>query len=101
MANWAAAYIEALQRGEIVKFRPTGGSMTGKIESGQLCEVAPWNGELVSGDIVLVKVNGRTYLHLIKQVSKSGTFLIGNNKGHNNGWVERDAIFGKLMAVTD
>ena len=101
MANWAADHIQALQRGETVKFRPTGGSMKGKIESGQLCEVAPWDGELVSGDVVLVKVKGNVYLHLIKQISKSGTFLIGNNKGHNNGWVERDAIFGKLLSVTD
>jgi hypothetical protein len=101
MANWAADYIKALALGETVKFRPTGGSMKGKIESGQLCEVAPVVGDLDEGDIVLVKVKGNVYLHLIKQISKSGTYLIGNNKGYNNGWVERDAIFGKLLSVSD
>jgi hypothetical protein len=101
MANWAAEHIAALARGENVKFRPHGGSMTGKVESGQLCEVAPAEGEIAEGDIVLVKVNGRVYLHLVKQISKSGAFLIGNNKGHNNGWVERPSIYGKLVSVTD
>ncbi len=101
MANWAANHIQALQRGETVKFRPTGGSMKGKIESGQLCEVAPTTDNLGEGDIVLVKVKGRVYLHLITAISKSGTFLISNNKGYNNGWVERTAIFGKLVSITD
>jgi hypothetical protein len=35
--GWAAAYIEKLNRGESVSFRPRGNSMTGKIESGQVC----------------------------------------------------------------
>lgn len=103
MKNWAAEHIETLARGENAKFRPTGGSMAGKIESGQLCEVAPLidEDELAEGDIVLVKVKGRVYLHLIKQISKSNTYLIGNNKGYHNGWVERSAISGKLLSVAD
>lgn len=101
MRNWAAEHIQALQRGETIKFRPPGGSMKGKIESGQLCEVSPWSGDLDKNDIVLVKVNGKVYLHLIKAISNAGTFLIGNNKGHNNGWVERDAVFGKLISISD
>ena len=99
--SWAAEHVAALIRGETVKFRPTGGSMKGKIESGQLCEVAPLTDDPKEGDIVLVKVKGRVYLHLIKQISKSGTYLIGNNKGYNNGWVEKDAIYGSLVSVTD
>ena len=43
--------------------------MSGKIESGQLCTVVPANVEDVNvGDIVLCKVNGFQYLHLIKVV---------------------------------
>jgi phage repressor protein C with HTH and peptisase S24 domain len=100
MANWAITYIEALGRGETVQFRPTGDSMTGKIESGDLCTVSPIDHDPVEGDIVLVKVKGRVYLHLIKQISKSGTYLIGNNKGHNNGWASRSEIFGVLNSVS-
>lgn len=99
MANWAASHIEALGRGETVSFRPLGKSMSGKIESGQLCEVGPILDELHEGDIVLAKVKGRVYLHLIRQISKSGTYLIGNNHGHNNGWADRDNIYGRLISV--
>jgi hypothetical protein len=51
-----------------VQFRPRGGSMRGKIESGQLCTVVPALDELRVGDVVLCKVNGRQYLHLIKAI---------------------------------
>jgi hypothetical protein len=37
--GWAAAYIQKLRGGETVSFRPRGHSMSGKIESGQLCTV--------------------------------------------------------------
>ena len=32
--GWATAYIDGLQKGETVQFRPRGNSMKGKIESG-------------------------------------------------------------------
>ena len=73
--------------------------MSGKIESGQLCTVAPANpDELEVGDIVLCKVNGREYLHLVKAV-QGPRLQIGNNRGRINGWVSANAIFGKLIAV--
>jgi hypothetical protein len=44
--------------------------MQGKIESGQLCTVEPIEDydTLEKGDIVLCKVNGSEYLHLIKAI---------------------------------
>jgi hypothetical protein len=39
--SWATTPIARLRAGETVQFRPRGGSMTGKIESGQLCTVTP------------------------------------------------------------
>ena len=65
--GWATPYIAKLKNGETVSFRPRGHSMKGKIESGQLCTVAPVADftELEKGDIVLCKVNGNEYLHLI------------------------------------
>ena len=41
--GWAAHYIAKLQNGQTVSFRPRGHSMSGKIESGQLCTVEPVN----------------------------------------------------------
>jgi hypothetical protein len=90
-------YIEKLRRGETVQFRPRGNSMSGKIESGQLCTVAPINLEAVRvGDIVLCKVNGTEYLHIVKAM-QGGRLLIGNNKGRINGWTRN--VYGRLVRV--
>ncbi len=97
--GWAAGYIEKLRGGERVSFRPRGNSMTGKIESGQLCTVEPARPDLLEvGDIVLCKVNGREYLHLIKAI-QGERFQIGNNRGRINGWVSAGAIFGKCVRI--
>jgi hypothetical protein len=99
--GWAAGHIEKLRGGETVAFRPRGHSMSGKIESGQLCTVEPVDPAAVCvGDIVLCKVNGREYLHLVKAV-QGPRFQIGNNRGRINGWVTAAAIFGKCVRVED
>ena len=98
--GWASMYIEQLKQGKIVSFRPRGNSMSGKINSGQLCTVAPLLSDphLEKGDIVLCKVNGNEYLHLIKAIHGS-RYQIGNNRGRINGWVGINSIFGKLIKV--
>jgi hypothetical protein len=97
--GWAIRHIEKLRAGETVLFRPRGNSMSGKVESGQLCTVAPVDPTTLHvGDIVLCKVNGREYLHLVKAI-QGQRFQIGNNRGRINGWVGSNAIFGKLVAV--
>ena len=97
--GWASSHIQKLLEGTTVSFRPRGNSMSGKIASGQLCTVAPVDtGTLQVGDIVLCKVNGREYLHLIKAI-QGPRFQIGNNRGRVNGWVSAGAIFGRLVRV--
>ena len=96
--GWASAYIAQLQSGETVQFRPRGHSMRGKIDSGQLVTVAPAPAELSVGDIVLCKVGGRQYLHLIKAI-QGERYQIGNNRGHINGWVSRGCIYGKCVGI--
>jgi hypothetical protein len=97
--GWASAYIEKLRGGEAVSFRPRGNSMMGKVESGQLCTVEPVDpASLQLGDIVLCKVNGREYLHLVKAI-QGQRFQIGNNRGRINGWVSAGAIFGRCVRV--
>ncbi len=100
--GWAMPYIAKLKQGETVQFRPRGNSMRGKIESGQLCTVEPMvdAAALQVGDIVLCKVNGREYLHLIK-ATQGPRFQIGNNRGYINGWVSVNAIFGRCVKVED
>lgn len=100
--GWATTYIAKLKNGETVSFRPRGHSMKGKIESGQLCTVEPIADftELEKGDIVLCKVNGNEYLHLIKAI-QGKRFQIGNNRGRTNGWIGTNSIFGRLVDIED
>jgi len=92
--SWATHYIEKLKNGETVSFRPKGNSMQGKVDSGQLVTVEPiGERELQKGDIVLCKVNGSQYLHLIKAI-QGDRFQIGNNRGRINGLVGRSLIYG-------
>ena len=99
--GWATHLIGKLSSGETVQFRPRGHSMVGKVESGQLCTVEPVNPDILEiGDIVLCKVHGSQYLHLIKARDQH-RFLIGNNRGGINGWIGGHSIFGKLIAVED
>jgi hypothetical protein len=73
--------------------------MTGKVNDGQLCTVAPiGERELAIGDIVLCRVNGSQYLHLVKAL-QGERFQIGNNRGGINGWITRRQIFGILVSV--
>lgn len=96
---WATPYIKKLLEGEVVQFRPKGHSMTGKVNHNQLVTVSPLDDEpLTKGSIVLCKVRGNQYLHLIKAV-RGDQYQIGNNKGHINGWVSRSSIYGKLTQV--
>ena len=97
--SWATHYIAKLQDGETVSFRPRGNSMVPRIRSGQLCTVEPVDADTLSrGDIVLCKVRGNQYLHLVKAI-RDGRFQIGNNRGHINGWIGPDQIYGRLVSV--
>jgi SOS-response transcriptional repressor LexA len=96
--SWATRTIEELGKGKVVQIRPHGNSMSGKIESGDLVTIQPViNEELQKGDIVLCRVKGNDYLHLIKSIDNDGRCLIGNNKGGINGWASR--VFGKVIKV--
>jgi hypothetical protein len=99
--GWATQHIADLLVSKTIKFRPHGNSMTGKIESGNLCTVEPLKDTVLQvGDIVLCKVGGNQYLHLISAI-KDSKYQISNNKGFINGWVERDKIYGILTMVEE
>lgn len=96
--NWASRAIEDLEAGRDTIIYPKGHSMSGKIESGQKVILSPVSEDLKKEDIVLVKVKGNIYLHLIHDIQYD-KYLIGNNKNHMNGWVERKDIFGIVTEV--
>ncbi len=73
--------------------------MKGKVNDGNLVTLAPVKApDVAVGDVVLVHVHGRDYLHLVK--AKDGQrFLIGNNRGGTNGWVGPQAVYGKAIRI--
>lgn len=86
MARWAGRpHIARLSRGETVQVRPRGHSVTGKIASGQRCTVEPPGAHVIAvGDIILCRVGGAQYLHLVKAI-QGERFQIGNNRGGIDG----------------
>lgn len=97
--GWASAAIERLRQGQVVAVRPRGHSMAGRVEDGDTVTVEPLGARaLRPGDIVLVRVHGREYLHLVKAV-QGDRYLIGNNRGGINGWVGRQAVARIATAV--
>jgi hypothetical protein len=73
--------------------------MAGKVEDGDTVTLAPLgDGPLAPGDVVLVRVRGHVYLHLVKAV-QGDRVLIGNNRGGVNGWAHRAAVYGIATRV--
>jgi hypothetical protein len=87
--------------GNTVEFRPSGSSMVPLIRSRQLCAVAPVDPALVEvGDIVLARVAGSVYLHLVSAVDRpTGRVQISNNRGRVNGWTNHARVYGICTAV--
>ena len=102
--NESKVTAEHLQNGEICKVTGVGNSMTPILKSKQsvICTPVTEDTELEKKDIVLCKVNGHYYLHLIhaiKKTKQNTLYLIGNNHGHMNGWVPKDKIFGRVEEI--
>ncbi len=93
--GWATQIIELLKEGETVECKPRGQSMKGKIKGGDLVTIRPIEDdeEIEVGDIVLCKVKGNEYLHIVKAI-QGERYQIGNNKGGINGWIGINSIFG-------
>ncbi|MFD4866114.1 GNAT family N-acetyltransferase [Streptomyces sp. NPDC058412] len=92
---------DRIGRGETVEFRPTGGSMEPLIRSRQRVRVAPADPASVEvGDIVLARVSGTVYLHLVSAVDAPRRRVqISNNHGRVNGWTGYDRVLGICLAV--
>ncbi|MEX0715927.1 MAG: hypothetical protein WD066_05040 [Planctomycetaceae bacterium] len=99
--GWVNDARRELAAGREVRVRPVGGSMRGRIESGQFVTLAPVEAsDIRPDDVVLVEWKGNFLLHLVKDV-RDGELLIGNNLGKLNGWAPATAAIGKVVAVED
>ena len=71
------------------------------IRSRQLVVVAPVDpSKLEVGDIVLARVAGTVYLHLVSSLDPARKRVqISNKRGRINGWTNHDRVFGICVAV--
>jgi hypothetical protein len=95
------AHATRVAGGAVVRFRPTGSSMVPLIRSRQLVTVAPVEpARLEVGDIVLARVAGTTYLHLVSAINPDTERVqISNNRGRVNGWTGYARVFGICTEV--
>ncbi|GAB4057869.1 hypothetical protein GCM10028775_62850 [Catellatospora paridis] len=102
---WAMGVLDSVATrvvaGATVRFRPTGNSMVPLIRSRDLVTVAPVDPAAVQvGDIVLARVAGSVYLHLVSAVDAAGGRVqISNNRGRVNGWTGHARVFGICTEV--
>jgi len=89
-----------LLNGETCLVQGFGNSMVPILKSGQVCEVSPIldYSDLSKGNIVLCKVRGHVYLHLVSAI-KGKQYQISNNHKHVNGWITKNGIFGKVTKI--
>ena len=94
---------EKLREGHVCKVTGIGNSMIPILKSRQpvICVPVKKDTVLKKKDIVLCKVNGHFYLHLIHAIKPGDMYLIGNNHGHMNGIVNRNHIYGKVTEILD
>jgi hypothetical protein len=87
MINWK---VEKLLSGETITSKEAGNSMLPILKSRQPVVLEPTDWTKVKvGDIVYCRCKGHFYTHLVKATNNKKGVLIGNNKGHLNGWTKQ------------
>lgn len=91
--------IERVKAGEHVELHPAGNSMTPRIKSKDRVVVSRVDtSTLKLNDIVLARVKGRYFLHLISAID-GDRIQISNNHGHVNGWTTRERVFARVTEI--
>ncbi|MBX2800863.1 MAG: hypothetical protein KTR31_24495 [Myxococcales bacterium] len=95
--GWANRAIALLREGQPAVIRPHGGSMRPRVMSGARVTLEPVAvDDLQVDNIVLCRVGGNVYLHLVTAL-QGGRVQIGNNQGRINGWTK--AVYGRAVTI--
>jgi hypothetical protein len=71
-------------------------AMAARVAAGTTVETT----RLEVGDIVLARVSGHVYLHLVSALEPgAGRVQIANNRGRVNGWTSRAKVYGICTSV--
>src|SRR3954467_15297501 len=85
----------------IERYKEKGNSMLPIISSGQPVRLEPVIDRILKvNDIVFCKVKGNFYTHKITKI-RGQQYQISNNKGHVNGWITRNGIYGIVTEIYD
>lgn len=99
--GWVKDALKELSETGRCEIRPQGGSMKGRIESGQLVTIVKIKPEEIEiEDVAFVKWKGNYLLHIIKEI-KEEEVLIGNNLGKINGWIPLRDVVGKVLKIQE
>ena len=97
--SWVKEALNGLNAGKSVRVRPQGGSMRGRIESGQWVTIEPVSADSVQvDDVVFIRWKGNYILHIVKERGEAG-LLIGNNLGKINGWANPEDVLGIVTEI--
>lgn len=91
--------IKRIQEGIKVNLKEGGNSMTPIIKHREQVTLSPvYTEKLETGDIVLAKVRGNYYTHLISAI-EGDRIQISNNHKHINGWIHRSKVYAIVSAI--
>ena len=97
--------VKILEDDTAAKFKVSGTSMTPRVKDGEYVTVRKLRADEDprKGDIVLARVEGSLYLHLVSAIEKEKGRVkrvqISNNHGHVNGWTPRDKVYALLVKL--
>ena len=99
--SWVKEALESLKEFGQAQIRPIGGSMRGRIESGQLVTLQTSTyADVEINDVIFIHWKGNYLIHLIVD-KMDEELLIGNNVGKVNGWIPAAAVIAKVVLVED
>ncbi|MGV3612843.1 MAG: hypothetical protein ACO1N0_17915 [Fluviicola sp.] len=99
--SWVKEALGSLKSDGTARIRPAGGSMRGRIESGQLVTLQTSTyAEVEINDVIFIHWKGNYLIHLVVD-KKEEQLLIGNNVGKINGWIPAEAVIAKVIQVED
>ncbi len=92
---------EITGKGKSFTFRAMGGSMSPFIRDGDTVLIAPVQGSISTGDVVLVKTGeGKAFLHRVVRKTEEGIITRGDSNMEIDGLFPEDRIIGRAVRVT-
>ena len=98
--DFASVTQEVLGRGRALRFRAKGGSMSPFIRNGDVVEVAPAEGNINLGDIILYRSsNGNPVIHRVIQKRKENIITKGDSVPSSDQPLLSRQVLGRVVCI--